>query len=470
MNGKLKYWDDFLNPVLVKEIRQFFHNKLFLSIVAGLLGVQLVVLLIFSLSFSEWKDGSEAGKIFIVIETILMYVCVLSTSIWGAMQRFTQERSSKELDFTNITLLTPWQIIAGKLASSLVIWALIAALCLPFMTVAYFFRNVSFQDILLIFGSGVVPALILIQGALLCGAFGKKWIYGIFVYFGFQVIVPMAILSIAPFLENVGRNTTAWHIFWMVQGGGVTLFVLLLASTIALITPPYANRMLPLRAILGAMMIPVLAVLPFSAGFKQEIQIVFMLFPLGIIFFFALLAACDRDIPGGRVLAKVPENQVGRFLHYLFSSNRTGGMLLSLLMLLILGAELLIAGCFNKEYYTILAFGISGYILFYTGIGIILSRSVPSIPGWAWTLIVAVLLGILPLIAAANNDISLSEILISPIALLDRGTNEIHVWNYIFWIGPAGAWFLGVHFLIDMLRNYKSYKAPELLQKKDELS
>ena len=211
MNGKLKYYDDFLNPVLVKEIRQFFHNKLFLSIVAGLLGVQLVVLLIFSLSFSEWKDGSEAGKIFIVIETILMYVCVLSTSIWGAMQRFTQERSSKELDFTNITLLTPWQIIAGKLASSLVIWALIAALCLPFMTVAYFFRNVSFQDILLIFGSGIVPALILIQGALLCGAFDKKWLYGVFVYFGFQVIVPMAIFSIAPFLDGIGRNATAWH-------------------------------------------------------------------------------------------------------------------------------------------------------------------------------------------------------------------------------------------------------------------
>ena len=129
MNGKLKYWDDFLNPVLVKEMRQFFHNKVFLTLVAGLLGLQLLMLFIFNLTFSQWKDSGEAGTVFVVIDTILMYLCILVAAVWNPMQQFAMERSSKELDFSNITLLTPWQIISGKLASSLVVSGLIASLC-----------------------------------------------------------------------------------------------------------------------------------------------------------------------------------------------------------------------------------------------------------------------------------------------------------------------------------------------------
>ena len=88
---------DWLNPVLVKEVRQFFHNKFFFSLVGILLGVQLLLMFIFNLSFEEWKGGDSAGRIFITIDTVLMYLCVFLTAGWGAMQRFYVERASKDV-------------------------------------------------------------------------------------------------------------------------------------------------------------------------------------------------------------------------------------------------------------------------------------------------------------------------------------------------------------------------------------
>lgn len=454
---RFKYWDDHLNPVLIKEIRQFFHNKLFLSLVAGLLGVQLLVLFIFNLSFeSMGKDHSQLGEIFIIIDAILMYVCVFATAVWGSMQRFAAERASRELDFSNITLLTPWQIVGGKLASALVIWALTASLCLPFMTVAYFFRNVTPEEILFIFGAGVMPMLVLIQGALFCGTIGKKWVYALFLYFAFQAVAPMGIASLIPLIDG---KYNGMAVFWMIQGGGFVLFIILLAVTVAMITPPYANRMFPLRLLLCAMMICVFALLPFLKSFgHKDIQALFCCFPLGIMIFLALFAVCDRDDPGGRVLAQIPANPVGRFFHYLLSSNRTGGVLLGLLVLGIFGGELLLLSFRQKESLAVLAFGLSGYALLYGELGILTNRFVREVPGWIWSIIITILLGFLPLLLAANDQIEVANIFTSPFCLLAAKDQEIL--NAVYYFAPAAAWCVGAVFIAQMCVTYKNYKAP----------
>lgn len=455
MNGKLKYWDDFLNPVLVKEVRQFFHNKVFLTLVAGLLGLQLLMLFIFNLTFSQWRDSGEAGTVFVVIDTILMYLCVLVTAVWNPMQQFAMERSSKELDFSNITLLTPWQIISGKLASSLVMWGLIAVLCLPFMTVAYFFRNVTLGEILLIFGAGIMPTLVLIQGALFCGTVGKKWVFGLFIYFGCQVIAPGTFIGLIPLLEKHGGAVT---VFWSFQLGWGLLFALLLAATVAMVTPPFANKMLPLRILLALCLLPVLLLLPFAEKLPEIANVLVCYTAAGIVGAFAYLAACDRDEPGERVLAQVPANPVGRLLHSLFSSNRRGGMVLALIMLLILGAVTLLLGLDGKRSVLPIAFGMAGYAVIYAELAIGINRRIPALPGWAALPVVAFVVGVLPLMAAANSDISISEIIISPASLLEGGKRAALA--PAIWIAPMTAWLIGIIFVVDMIVHYKYYKAP----------
>ena len=447
---------DWLNPVLVKEVRQFFHNKLFFSLVGGLLGLQLLVLIIFNLTASEWKDSRDAGTIFIIIDTILMYVCVFGTAAWGALQRFYNERSSKELDIANITLLTPLQIVGGKLASSLVIWALIAALCLPFMTVAYFFRNITPGEIVTVFGLGVVPMLIVIQSALFCGALGKKWGQAVFGYSCFQLL-PIPVASIAAIFEG----SASWEIFWLLQGGGFLFFLILFAATVALLTPPFANRMFALRLMLVIFLLPLLALTPFVNGYKQEIQMIFCCFPIGIFAFLAFLNCCDRDEPGNRVLAQVPRNIFLRTGHYLLSSNRTGGVVLGVLLLMVYGIEMLIMSTSQSTSLLMLGFSVGAYALFYSELAIFMNRKVPELPGWGWFLIICILLGLFTMVAAVGEDIDAVEIWTSPISLFnEKGMPQIL--KFHFWAAPLAALVCGLPFVGQMLKRFKDYKAPLL--------
>ena len=458
MNENKKYWDDYLNPVLVKEIRQFFHNKFILALAGGLLGIQLFTLFIFNLTFSEWNESSEAGTIFIAIDTVLMYLCVLAVAVWSPMQRFIAERSSKELDFSNITLLSPWQIVGGKLASALVVWGLIVALCLPFMTVAYFFRNVTLGDIFMLLGAGVMPTLVLIQAALFCGTMGKKWVSVLLVYFILQVIGPLIIVSLASMLDHRSFGFANFCIF---QGGWLILFAILLAATIAMITPPFSNRMMPLRILLCIILVPLLTTAFFMKSFpEEEAQYLILFMTMGAVSFAGFLAVCDRDEPGGRVLAQVPRNPAGRFLHYLFSSNRCGGVIFTLIILLLYGAISLLVASRMKESVSLITFGIAGYIICYCEIAILLNRKVPAMPGWGWMLVIAFVLGIIPLSAAANSDIKVAQIWISP-SLLMNGPYHHTATDPAIWAAPLTAWGIGLLFVIEMFRKYKNYKAPE---------
>ena len=452
---KMTFNSDWLNPILVKEVRQFFHNKFFFSLVGGLLGLQLILLFIFTLLFSQWRESSrEAGTVFMVIDTLLMYLCVLCTAIWSPMQRFTAERSSKELDFSNITLLTPFQVISGKLASSLVIWLLIAALCLPFMTIAYFFRNISPKEILLIFALGIMPALLLIQAALFCGALGQKWTQGLFIYFCIQVL-PLIIGGCAAILFE---RKAAWGIFFLIQGGGFLLFLLLFAATTALITPPFANRMFALRLITGAAFTAVLSVFPFAAHVTKDVTMCFCCFPFGLFAVTALLTVCDRDTPGNRVLEKVPRNWIGRFCHYLLSSNRTGGAVFAWLFLTLALIMLWGIACARPTSLVLLAVSAGAYLIFYSYLAVFLHRKFPELPGWTWLLIVAVLLGAIPMLASLDARFGAEDILLSPISLFNiQGMPEFK--DARFWLAPAAAWLTGLGFVIEMCCNFRKYKA-----------
>ena len=451
---------DWLNPILVKEVRQFFHNKFFTTLVTGLLGLQLLMLFIFTLAQKELQNSSSAGTVstgtvFMVLDTILMYFCVFCSAVWTPMQRFTQERASKELDFANITLLTPFQIISGKLASSLVIWLLIAALCLPFMTIAYFFRGITPQEILLIFALGIMPALLLIQAALFCGALGKKLYQGLFLFFCLQVL-PLVIGSCGAVL--FGRKMS-WGIFWLIQGGGLLLFLLLFAATTALVTPPFANRMFTLRLITGAAFTAVLGVFPFTGSFSKDMMVCFCCFPFGLFAVTALLNACDRDEPGNRVLEKVPRAFPGRFCHYLLSSNRTGGAVFSWLLLSLAMLMLWFLSFSEKNSLLLLSVSAGAYFLFYSYLAIFLHRSCKEVPGWAWLLIVSGALGVLPMLLTLDSSFKAEEIFLSPISLFNIDGAPTFS-DLRFQLPLLAVWMTGVYFVVEMCVKFKKYTFP----------
>ena len=133
-NPMKKEWSDRVNPVLIKEIRQHFHNFGILSVMGALLAGELVLLAVMQYRASDFRGSfTDSGSImfgFLVGGMVLAAYFICSM---GAMIRFTTERRNRELDFSFQTTLSPNRIVWGKLAGTLVMTVFIFALCLPFM-------------------------------------------------------------------------------------------------------------------------------------------------------------------------------------------------------------------------------------------------------------------------------------------------------------------------------------------------
>ena len=136
-------------------------------------------------------------------------------------------------------------------------------------------------------------------------------------------------------------------------------------------------------------------------------------------------------------------------------------MIFTLIILLLYGAISLLVASRMKESMPLITFGIAGYIICYCEIAILLNRKVPAMPGWGWMLVIAFVLGIIPLSAAANSDIKVAQIWIAPFSLLMNGRYHHTATDPAIWFAPLTAWGIGLLFVIEMFRKYKNYKAPE---------
>lgn len=448
--------DDRINPVMLKEIRQSFHNRIFLFLTAGLPGVQFAVLLFFMLLRKEWENGSDGGKILLAIDSVLMYLCIFIVSAFGTMERFAAERSSDDLDFSRLTLLKPYQIILGKLGSAIVSSVLIVSLCLPFMTVAYFFRNVTLQEIADVFLIGIIPSITVIQAAVFCGSLGKKWGNPLFIYFCFQVVFPLCIAL------TVINNTGAPAInFWLLQGGTLLLGAILFAASTAMITPPFANRMLPIRLLLFIAALIVFGSIPFISKQSQDAAVFFSAIPLGIYAILGVLVLCDRENPGARVMAEIPKNPAGRIFNFLLSSNRIGGMCgLFLLLLLFAGVMIAAERCGIEKSPVMIAFGFCCYGVFYTGIALWIHRLIPKVPGLVILFATAILLGLLPGLWISADVITSEDAFYSFLWLTDRcGIPATSDREFRFPLLLAAV--PGICFLIEGAFKFFKWRAPE---------
>ena len=475
-----RFWDDRINPVLIKELRQACHTRLMLSLSVILLVLQFAMLVIFHLTQKEWTGSSSGGGgVFVTIDAVLMNLCILIACAYGPLQRFTEERSSSELDFAAITLLTPFQVIFGKLACALVTALLIASLCLPFMTVAYFFRNVTLLEIAGIFISEAVPVLLMVQLALFCGALGKKWGQALFLVIFLQVAGPMFIGSPVLFNTAVLKGSPERFLFWGMQLGGALVFLLLFVSTTSLITPRFANRMF-LPRLLGMVCFVLYCCVAFIPGVFEFEEMFLCCCPLALTAFLVLLAVCDREEPGARVLSQVPRNFFGRLCHFLLSSNRTGGVLCLLPALFLFLTGAVTTTVWGKHTLVTLAVtaGLCGYLVFYGECAVFLSRLVPKVPGWVWLLIVGAFFGALCPLIADGTHVKLDEIFVSPLQLTGIRFGDFVSRRPVIagpspsvlriFIGPVLAALPGVWFLIDGVKKFRAWRAPASLPAEKE--
>jgi ABC-2 type transport system permease protein len=138
------------NPVLLKELRGRMRGPrafIILSIYLSLIGsVTLLIYLAFVSSQGmspSWEEGNDIGKaIFLTVMTVaLIQVCIITPSLTAGSIAGEKERQSFDVLIT--TLLSPWDIVLGKLSAAVAFAGLLVLTVLPLAGLSFLFGGVS---------------------------------------------------------------------------------------------------------------------------------------------------------------------------------------------------------------------------------------------------------------------------------------------------------------------------------------
>ncbi|MFV9507189.1 MAG: ABC transporter permease [Oscillochloridaceae bacterium umkhey_bin13] len=155
------------NPVLTRELRgRIRGNRAMIILIIYLSIIAAVTLLVYAAAASSFRGGisdPEAGRgigkaIFITVMIVsLVQVCVITPSLTAGTIAGEKERQSYDLLIT--TLLSPLQILLGKLASAIAFAMLLIMAALPMAGLSFLFGGVSGTELLIAIAGLVATAI-----------------------------------------------------------------------------------------------------------------------------------------------------------------------------------------------------------------------------------------------------------------------------------------------------------------------
>jgi ABC-2 type transport system permease protein len=189
------------NPIMIKELRSRMRGaRAFVLMSVYLVILSAVTLLLYSALASgagtNVNAGQEIGKnLFLTVGAVaLIQVCLITPSLTSGA--IAGERDRQTYDLLVSSLLTPWQIVWGKLASGLAFALLLVLSVVPLMSLAFLFGGVSLAEVLIALAA-------LVATALAYAALGLTWsavIRGSGGATAFSIGTVVAWLLIVPFL------------------------------------------------------------------------------------------------------------------------------------------------------------------------------------------------------------------------------------------------------------------------------
>jgi ABC-2 type transport system permease protein len=143
-----------LNPVLIKELRGRMRGaRAFVLLTIYLLILSAVTLLFYAAiadaSSSDLNSGRTIGKgLFLLIAAVaLIEVCLITPTLTAGSIAGEKERQT--YDLLVASLLSPWQIVWGKLAAALSFALLLVLSIVPMMSLAFLFGGVSLTEVVI---------------------------------------------------------------------------------------------------------------------------------------------------------------------------------------------------------------------------------------------------------------------------------------------------------------------------------
>lgn len=392
--GERLSWDDRLNALTVKELRQSLcgNRKMWFSVlpVLALLLVSLPGLLIYADMWDSGKRDSDMGLT--MIEVALGTVVAMSLlGCLGVMLRLNREVKIPDLNMANFTCLTPWQMVRGRLLAALALMAYVCSLSLPVMAVMYQMRGVELSKLAQLWLYAAVFVLMVVSLMQLLASYGSLVVAGVvgFLFGGYVLLGMLMMLA-----SQQGFSLTSFSLL------SLTLLLLMLmltglflVSTVAHLSPEHANGMLWQKGYCLLMLVVLdayLCVLSQCGGLEEGLsdspvsQSLWLTALAGelVLLLLACLPITWRQEASLRIREHCPEGVLGRLGYYLVSNIWGGSYLLAFVLLAIVSVVSL--GCLRKEVSELSLFlpllNTIGYVLFYAAVIQWLQRRFRTVP------------------------------------------------------------------------------------------
>jgi len=352
MKQLIERFDNAINPIVVKELRQAVNGR-FVSALLMLFLLVSVIFLIAAVADMNTDLSSVAGRdVMLMLNGVLLFTCMVVLPIFTAV-RMANERADTQVDLMYITTLPARAIVWGKLTAAMIVALLVFSACMPFMTLSYLLRGIDLPTIFFILTLGfavvILATMLAIFAACVSTGRGFRLLVGLALLWGLGMgCVLTNVLSVE--VVNDGLAGTfdgldAWLgalVFVLVIAMGVWL---LYTWSVALITAPGANRMRPVRLTMMAAW-AIMSIAVWIWGIYLDAADVIRIWAAMSAIYFSigmLIAVGEREEWGQRVAETIPRSFFGRIIAFLTYSGSAGGMLWSWLMIVLVGAIVCVA-------------------------------------------------------------------------------------------------------------------------------
>jgi hypothetical protein len=247
------------------------------------------------------------------------------------------ERQENNPDLLYVTALSPGRIIRGKFLCGAYMALLFFSACMPFMAFTNLLRGVDLPTVffILVYLFLVVCAANQIAIFLACVPASRPFkillaLVGSIA--SFCIVLPLVAGSFEFLRSGVGV-TMSGHNFWIgtisVVGVGAALVGLFYVLSVALISPPSANRALTVRVYITVIWLlgGVLSMAWMLRTSRTEIIFTWAYITFALMIFSLLVTISNSDAISLRVRRDIPRSRLKRIVAFIYFNGAAGGLI-----------------------------------------------------------------------------------------------------------------------------------------------
>ncbi len=332
--GAKKFFDDRLNPLLVREIRQSLRSNVFnsLILVASLLSSIVVISGVLYSQSGNQGDSEPVGLILFQIIFMVLWLLCCAFLPAESSNRFKNERSKGEYDLFIITGIAPRHIVSGKLQASLLLSVFIIVMSAPFLMMCYLLRGVSSLDILIALAALLLFTILLTQLGIMFASFpvSKKIMQAMGAPFGLLILLTIIFAFTFVFSRNeFGNSAELFGTFIALLILSSYYFILSHLSSAAMLDTYSKNPARNLRIFLTASSLILLALsstdfLPKELFYSYWKMGVFYVLTVPPLFLSAIIVPGVRSTePPPPVSNTVFKGLAGRLMNFFFGVSKS---------------------------------------------------------------------------------------------------------------------------------------------------